>query len=124
MNKAKELYRACFLKDKNKEAVVLLKQPRELTLAVKGFGKRFYFPVTAGGVSSCAIILKHQSPAAKITLILPIPDFRARCRMLPGSLTIKTKFPLPPPGKSYLKRIKGSDQELRRIVEKVYGETQ
>ena len=122
MDKTKEFYRAVF-EDGKKELIVSSKRDDKLTITLKGLGKKFTFPVTSGDVSLCATVLKHHGQGIKINTILNIPDLRGRCKMLPPSLSIKGRLASLPSGKFYLKRIKGSDQKLRKIVEKIYGET-
>ena len=121
MNKIKELYKATF-EDEKKELIVSSKRDDKLIIALKGFDKKFAFPVTGGGVSLCATLIKYHDPNVKINVILPIPDPRGRCKMLPGSVTIRSELISLPSGKFYLKRLKNLDQMLRKIVEKIYGE--
>ena len=78
--------------------------------------------MTGGGVSACATILRHRSENARAILTLPIPDLRARCRMLPGSLSLKRASPEMSLPKATLTRVAGADQRLRKIVFTLYGE--
>jgi len=119
-----ELYRAYFEKDPSHEVRVVRDGTGQLKVAVTGFDAPLEIDVNGGGVSMCAVILKRTSETTRLDLILPIPSQRGRCRMLPGSISLRSQSQSPSIPKTTLVKIKGVDQKLRQEVNRLYGEIQ
>lgn len=117
-----ELYRARFAKTPARQVSVVENASGGLVVNVTGFGADASFPVTGGGVSLCATLLKHRSAEARLDLTLPIADPRGRCRPLPPSISIRAKTITV--AKTTLERTSGADQRLRAKVSAAFGEVQ
>lgn len=119
---ASPLYRAHFENNTKREVRVLRDEAGHLRVSVAGFDSPLEFAVNGGGVTMCAVTLRQRSATARLDLILPIPDPRGRCRMLPGSISFRSEPPAVTSRKTTLVRVEGNDRELRRTAMRLYGE--
>lgn len=104
------------------KSVTILADDEDLNLVFKGFAKNLDLEVTDGGVSACRTILKHKSEDAVAEIALPIPSPRARCRMLPASICVRSSDKTVSFSDKNVNSGKGEDSRLREMVEELFGE--
>ncbi len=84
-------------------------------------GKTLSLRATGGGVSACRTIIEHDSGEANVVLSLAIPSPRARCRALPGSVTVESSDQNWALDESTVRRTIGGDTKLRSVVKSLFG---
>lgn len=102
--------------------ITVLRSGSGLTLKIDGAnGKTLSLKATGGGVSACRTIIEHDSDKANVILSLPIPSPRARCRALPGSVSIESNDANWAIDEANVRRVSGNDSRLRSQVREALG---
>jgi hypothetical protein len=120
MAQGKILYKANLVDQKGRTLTVV-QIDKKITLTLEGEGGSVSFDANGGGTSTCRTIIEHNSPQATVVLSLAIPDPRAACRMLPSSVSIESKGNKIAFDEEPIKRVSGSNAQLRATVGKLFG---
>lgn len=120
MAQDKVLYKVSLIDDKSR-TVVVKQSGKKITVSLEGAGDTVTFDANGGGTSTCRTIIEHNSAEATILLSLAIPDPRAACRMLPSYVSIESRTHNISLDEQTVKRVTGSNAQLRSIVQKLFG---
>lgn len=120
MAQEKILYKVNLVDDKGRTLTVR-QTGNQVTLTLEGGGDPVSFQANGGGTSTCRTLIEHNSGQATVLLSLAIPDPRAACRMLPSYVSIESGDHRLSYDEEPVKRLAGSNTQLRRTVEKLFG---
>ena len=114
------LYKAGLVDEKGR-TVVVKQSGKKITISLEGGGAAVTFDANGGGTSTCRTIIEHNSAEATVLLSLAIPDPRAACRMLPSYVTVESRTHNILFDEQTVKRVTGSNSQLRGTVQKLFG---
>ncbi len=121
MTKGKVLYRVGLVKDKTK-TVAVKQNGKDLELSLDGFGSPVALKVNGGGIETCRTILEHKSDKATVILSLPIATPNTPCQMTAGFVSVNSRTYKISLTEETVEKTAGSDLQLRKTVEKIFGE--